>query len=181
MALHKPPLYQYAFYDPWDKYAYTLIRRLANAKRFPKLLGSRADKNQFLTTLIRTQKALHGWRRFLKDTLVQVRQHNAIDTNKLLKKYPPNSITKTKPAWVTYKEDKVVNDFIDELATRNIDFIGSDRTKGEFVLRFILGQLAHDWEWTIMMIWEMLGRKKQISVLLLNKEMKNFDHSKLFD
>ena len=97
-----------------------------------------------------------------------------------IQQYPPNSIAQNKPAWVTYKEDRVVSNFIDELATKKIDFIGSDRVKGEFVLRFILGQLGHDWKWTIMMIWEMLGAKKRISVAALNQELRNFDHSQLF-
>jgi hypothetical protein len=180
MALHKPPLYRYAFYDPWDKYAYDLIRQLAKAKRFPKLIGSRADKNQFLITLIRTQKALHGWRRFLKDTLAQIEKSNAIDTRTLIQQFPPKSIATNKPAWVTYHEDEVVSNFIDDLAKRKIDFIGSDRAKSEFVLRFILGQLGHDWEWTIMMIWEILGRKNQIRVTKLNKELTCFDHGQLF-
>jgi len=47
-------------------------------------------------------------------------------------------------------------------------------------MRFLLGQLGHDWEWTIMMIWEMLGNENGINVKQLNEEMKNFDYLGLF-
>ena len=51
----------------------------------------------------------------------------------------------------------------------------------EFILRFILGQLGHDWEQTIMMIWEMLGEDNSLFIDKLNKEMKNFDYLGIFE
>jgi hypothetical protein len=181
MAIHKIPQYRYSFFKPWDKEAFVLIKKIAKTKNYPKIIGSKEDKNQFLIMLIRTQKALHGWRKFLVDTLDQVKKTNSIDTRLLNKKYTPETVKKDVPAWVTYKEDKIVSDFIDKLATQKIDFLGTDKEISEFTLRFILGQLSHDWEWTIMMIWEMLGNKKQLSVKELNKEMRNFDYLKLFE
>ena len=82
---------------------------------------------------------------------------------------------------MTYEEDKIVSDFIDELATKKVDFEGSDLKIGEFVLRFILGQLGHDWEGTIMMVWEMLGDGDKLNLRELNQEMRNFDYLKLFE
>ena len=181
MTIQSPPQYRYSFFDPWDKQAYELIKKLAQSKEYPKILGTRDDKNIFLVTLIRTQKALHGWRKFLIDIIAQVKSNGIIDTIELIKKYPPESIAKDTPAWVTYKEDEIVSNFIDELATKKIDFVGTNEEISEFVLRFTLGQLGHDWEWTIMMIWEMLGNKDKLYINKLNKEMKNFDHSKLFE
>jgi len=131
--------------------------------------------------LIRTQKALHNWRDFLKDTLNQIKVTGSIDALSLITKYPHSSISKEVPEWATYPADKVVSDFIDELATRKITFVGSDEEIGEFILRFILGQLGHDWESTILMIWEMLGDGNTLNVHDLNNEMKNFDYLKLFE
>lgn len=181
MTIHKIPQYRYALFKPWDKEAFALIKKIAKTKKYPKIIGSKEDKNQFLIMLIRTQKSLHGWRKFLADTLEQVKKTNSIDTKSTIKKYPPESIKRDTPAWITYKEDRIVSDFIDKLATEKVDFLGSDKEISEFTLRFILGQLSHDWEWTIMMIWEMFGNKKQLSVKELNKEMRNFDYLKLFE
>jgi hypothetical protein len=180
MAISYPPKYRYTLFEPWDKEAFEFIKSIASAKQFPKIVGDRNNINQFLTALIRTQKSLHDWRDFLVDVLAQAKQ-GAINTPVLNKKYPPNSVSLADPAWVTYEEDKIVSGFIDELATRKVDFIGTGEEVSEFTMRFILGQLAHDWEWTIMMIWEMLGKENKISLARLNKEMKNFDYLKLFE
>lgn len=181
MTLHNPPFYRYSFFESWDKEAFNIIKEIAGTKNFPQIIGTDEDKNQFLVTLIRTQKSLHNWRDFLKDTLAQIAESGVIDTKQLNKKYPSQSISKDISEWVTYKEDKIVSDFIDELATRKIDFVGIDEEISEFVLRFILGQLGHDWEQTIMMIWEMLGAEDELFLKDLNKEMKNFDYLKIFE
>jgi len=76
--------------------------------------------------------------------------------------------------------DKIVNDFIDDLETKKIIFEGTNKEISEFVMRFILGQLGHDWEQTIMMIWEILGDKSTLNLKELNQEMKNFDYLNLF-
>jgi len=180
MAIKYPPQYRYSLFEAWDKKTFELITKIAKTKNYPKVLGSKKDKNQFLITLIRTQKALHDWRDFLIDTFDQIKRNNAIDTPTLNKKYPPSSISKEKPEWVTYEEDRIVSDFIDDLETKKIDFLGSDQELAEFVVRFTLGQLGHDWEWTIMMIWEMLGKEDSLSLEELNQEMKNFDYLNLF-
>jgi hypothetical protein len=144
-------------------------------------LGTKEEKNQYLVMLVRTQKSLHGWEEFLKDTLDQIKTTGVIDAKFFIEKYPSDSVSKNVPAWVTYEEDKIVSRFIDELATRNVDFIGSDEEIGEFILRFILGQLGHDWESTILMIWEMLGDENTINIHDVNNEMMNFDYLKLFE
>lgn len=180
MSIHVLPQYRYSLFESWDKEAFQLIKKIAHDKAYPKILGAKDDKNQYLITLIRTQKSLHGWREFLEKTLDQVKKTGEIDTVFLNKEYPPESIAKDTPKWVTYPEDTIVSEFIDELEERKIDFVGSDPDMAEFILRFILGQLGHDWESTIMMIWEMLGEDDKISVTDLNQEMKNFDYLKLF-
>lgn len=76
--------------------------------------------------------------------------------------------------------DKIVNDFIDDLETKKIIFEGTNKEISEFVMRFILEQLGHDWEQTIMMIWEILGDKSTLNLKELNQEMKNFDYLNLF-
>lgn len=180
MTNHNPPQYRYALFEPWDKEAFELIKEIGRNKSYPELKGSKEDKNKFLIALVRTQKSLHGWRDFLKDILVQIKQDGVIDTKLLSDKYPPERISREKSAWVTYKEDKIVDDFINELAIRKVSFIGTDEEMSEFVMRFFLGQLGHDWEQTIMMIWEMLGDNETLIVKQLNKEIKNFDYLKIF-
>lgn len=179
--LHNPPFYRYSLFEQRDKEAFNQIKEIGRTKNYPKINGSSDNKNQFLITLIRTQKALHDWRDMLVDVLKQIKDTNSINTPYLNKKYPPVSIGKNKPDWVTYKEDKIVSDFIDGLETRKLIFQGNDKEIAEFVIRFILGQLGHDWEQTIMMIWEMLGDKNILSLKELNQEMKNFDYLKLFE
>jgi hypothetical protein len=181
MAISYPPQYRYSLFEPWDKKAFRLIKQVGQTKNYPKILGTKKDKNQFLISLIRTKKALHDWRDFLVEIFHQVENTNSIDTRSLNEKYPPENISKDEPDWVTYKEDRIVSNFIDELETKKIDFIGSEKEVAEFVMRFILGQLGHDWEWTIMMIWEMLGNENKLSVKSLNNELKNFDYLKLFE
>lgn len=180
MAIHNPPYYRYALLEPWDKEAFALIKEIGRTKSYPKLKGSREEKNTFLIALLRTQKSLHDWRNFLKDMMAQITQSGTIDTAALTAKYPPESISKNRSEWATYEGDIIVDDFIDALATRNVDFIGTDAEISLFVMRFFLGQLGHDWEQTIMMIWEMLGDKDNLRVKLLNAEMKNFDYLGFF-
>lgn len=180
MAIHYPPKYRYALFTPWDKEAFYMIKEIAKKQDYPKILGSKDDKDQFLTMLITTQKSLHDWRHFLKDILDQIRGKGYIDTGSILKRYSSEDINKNIPAWVTYKEDRIVFDFMNELDNRKVDFSGTDREIGEFVVRFILGQLGHDWECTILMIWEMLGRKNKIKIGDLNTEMKHLDYLGLF-
>ena len=110
----------------------------------------------------------------------QIERDKKIDMKTFIKKHPSGSINKDSTSWVTYKEDKIVSRFIDELATRKVDFVGTDKETSEFIMRFILGQFGNDWEMTIMMVWEMLGNKKQLRVKDLNEEMKHFDYLKLF-
>ncbi|HIH11204.1 TPA: hypothetical protein HA241_03380 [Candidatus Woesearchaeota archaeon] len=181
MAIHNPPQYRYSLFEQWDRNTFALIRQIAKTSKYPLVNGSQEDRNQFLTILIRTQKSLHDWRDFPKDVIKQVQDNHQIDVISLNNKYPPESIAKDVPAWVTYEEDKIVSDFIDKLETRKIQFVGSDSETIEFVLRFILGQLGHDWEQTIMMIWEMLGDGNKLLLTELNKEMKNFDYERLFE
>jgi len=180
MAINNPPKYRYSLFEEWDKEAFETVKDIAKTKIFPQITGSGEDKNQFLITLIRTQKSLHNWKDFLKDTLNQIKSSGIINTKELNEKYPPESISKDIPQWVTYEEDKIVSDFIDELSTKKIDFLGTDQEISEFVLRFILGQLGHDWEQTIMMIWEMLGDENKVYVKDLSQELKNFDYLKIF-
>ena len=180
MAVHYPPQYRYSLFEQWDKDAFALIKEIARTEDYPKIIGSKEEKSKFLITLIRTQKSLHGWRQYLIDILAQIKGNNTIDTKILLNKYPPDSVAKQKPAWVTYEEDEIVNNFIDELASRKVEFIGTDKEIAEFILRFTLGQLGHDWEQTILMVWEVLGDENKLSVSNLNKEMKNFDYMGLF-
>lgn len=181
MAINNPPKYRYSFFEEWDREAFETIKNIAKTNFFPQITGSKKDKNQFLTTLIRTQKSLNDWRDFLKDTLDQIKSSGTINTKELNERYPPESIGKNVPEWVTYEEDKIVSNFIDELETRRIDFIGEDKEISEFVLRFILGQLGHDWEQTIMMIWELLGNENKVYLKALNEELKNFDYLKIFN
>lgn len=181
MALHNPPLYRYSFSDPRYREAFLQIKELATLKKYPTVLGSEQEKNQFLITLIRTQKALHGWEQILFDVLQQIKDNNSIDTREWNEKYPASYIGKDKPAWVTYSEDEIVNNFIDELAMREIRFVGTDDEISEFVLRFILGQLGSDWEMTIMMIWELLGEGNMLQINEANTELKNFDYMKIFE
>lgn len=181
MAIHYPPQYRYSLFEQWDKDAFALIKEIAETKNYPQITGTKEGKDKFLVMLIRTQKSLHGWRQFLIDVLDQVKKTNIINTRELLDKYPPESAGNDKPAWVTYEEDEIVNNFIDELASRKVDFEGTDEEIAELVLRFILGQLGHDWEQTIMMIWEILGNENKLSVKSLNQEMKNFDYLGLFE
>ena len=181
MSIHNPPRYRYFLHDEWDKKAFNYLKELGARKQYPKIMGTSDDKNQFLRILIRTQKALHHWSDMLKDVLQQIEESNVIDTVSLNQKYPPESIGKDVPAWVTYEDDKTVNCFIDELEARKITFQGTDDEITEFVVRFILGQLGVDWEQTILMIWEMLGKGNNLSIKELNKEMKNFDYIRLFE
>lgn len=180
MAIHDPPYYRYLLPQPWDKETFTFIATMARSKKFPRLTGTDSDKNKYLVMLLRTQKSNHDWRDFLKVTLTQIKESGTIDTASLINKYPADSITKEVPAWVTYPEDKIVSNFIDVLATKEIKFIGSDEEMGEFILRFIFGQLGLDWESTILMIWEMLGDGDTLHVNALNNEMKNFDYLGIF-
>ncbi len=180
MPIHNPPTYRYPLFDPWDKEVFEHIRVLASEETYPKLLGSKEDKDTLLVALIRTQKSTHGWRSLLKDTFDQIRQSGTIDTKALHKKYSPNSVGQDTPAWVTYKEDVIVNDFIDSLAHKRVNFVGSDVEIVEFILRFILGQLGSDWELTILMIWELLGDGSILIVSELNEEMRNFDYCGVF-
>lgn len=62
MAIHNPPKYRYALFNPWDKKTFYIIKEIAKKKNYPGISGSREDKNQFLTMLISTQKSLHGWK-----------------------------------------------------------------------------------------------------------------------
>lgn len=181
MAIHYPPHYRYSLFDAWDHEAFDLITKVGKSKQYPKIVGSNEEINRYLITLIRTQKALDDWRALLVDTFTQIKRTNTIDAKELIKKYPPESIGKDEPAWVTYEEDRIVSTFIDSLETRKLNFIGTDVEKGEFVMRFILGQLGHDWEQTIVLIWEMLGDESEISVKELNKELSNFDYLHLFE
>lgn len=180
MAIHNPPQYRYSLFEQWDKDAFALVKEIAETQNYPQITGTKEERDKFLVMLIRTQKSLHGWRQFLIDVLDQVRKTNTIDTKELLDKYPPESVGKDKPAWVTYEGDEIVSNFIDGLASKKVDFEGTDEEIAEFILRFILGQLGHDWEQTIMMIWEMLGDDNKLSVRSLNKEMENFDYLGLF-
>ena len=166
--------------DQWSKEAFSFIEKLAKTKKLPKIIGTKEEKNKYLVVLIRTQKSLHDWQQLPKDTLDQVKKIGAIDVASLVNKYPAQSISKKIPEWVTYPEDKIVSDFIDELDGKKLDFIGKDEEISEFILRFILGQLGHDWESTILMIWEMLGEDKTLSLASLNKEMRNFDYLHIF-
>lgn len=181
MAIHNPPQYRYSLFEQWDKDTFAFIKQLAKSKKYPRINGSEEDKNQFLVTLIRTQKSLHDWRDFPKDIINQIQKDHQIDVIVLNKKYPPESIAKDVPAWVTYEEDKIVSNFIDELETRKVNFIGTDQEIVELILRFILGQLGHDWEQTIFMIYEMLGNGDELQVKDLNQELKGFDYRKLFE
>lgn len=181
MAIQYPPQYRYSLFKKWDRETFNFIKRIAKTKKFPDVLSSKEEKNKFLITLIRTQKSLYDWRDFLKAIMDQIINKKHIDVSLLNKAYPSESISKDVPAWVTYEEDKIVSDFIDELETRQINFVGTDDEIAEFIFRFILGQLGHDWEQTIMMIWEMLGDENKLSVKRLNEEMKNFDYLGLFD
>ena len=180
MAIHDPPQNRYSLFEKWDKDAFALIKRLAKIGKYPKITGSPADINQFLTTLIRTQKSLHDWRDFPRDILAQIRDFNRIDTVDLNRKYPPEIIAKDMPEWATYEGDKIVSNFIDDLEVKQVQFMGKGQEITEFILRFILGQLGHDWEQTIFMIYEMLGNGKQLQVSELNREMEDFDYCKLF-
>ncbi len=157
-----------------------MIKTLGARKTYPTLTGTPENKNKYINMLIRTQKSLHDWRGFLKDTIVQIKKTRNIDALSLIRKYPPDSISKEVPEWVTYPADKIVSDFIDELETRKIAFVGSNKETGEFILRFILGQLDNDWESTILMIWEMLGDGDTLYLKDLNKEMRTFDYLNLF-
>lgn len=179
--LHNPPYYRYSLSETWNKKAFLQIKEIAKSKNYPKIFGSEEEINKFLIMLIRTQKSLHNWNDYLADILEQVEKNNIIDTKSLITKYPSSTIGKDKPTWVTYFEDQIVSDFIDELETREIKFIGTNQEISEFILRFILGQLGNDWEQTIMMIWEMLGNDDTLIVKELNAELKNFDYLKLFE
>jgi hypothetical protein len=180
MAIHYPPQYRYSLFEQWDKEAFALIKEIAKTKNYPQITGTKKEKDKFLIMLIRTQKSLLGWRQFLIDVLDQVKKTNIINTRKLLDKYPSESVGKDKPAWVTYEEDEIVNNFIDNLTDKKVEFEGTDKEIAEFILRFILGQLGHDWEQTIMVIWEMLGDEGKLSAKKLNAELKNFDYLGLF-
>jgi len=180
MSLHNPPYYRYPLVRAWDKETFVFIKTIARSNKLPHLIGTDSDKNKYLVMLIRTQKSLHDWRDFLKDTLNQMKETGSIDALSLITKYPGSSISKEVPEWATYPADKVVSDFIDELATRKIAFVGTDEQISEFISRFILGQLSNDWESTILMIWEMLGDGNTLNVKDLNNEMKNFDYLGLF-
>ncbi|OGK15658.1 hypothetical protein A3H80_02200 [Candidatus Roizmanbacteria bacterium RIFCSPLOWO2_02_FULL_37_19] len=181
MSIHYPPQYRYSLYTEWDKEAFSLLSKIGKSKKYPQVLGTSTDINQLLIIIIRTQKALHDWRDILKDILQQVKEKNIIDAVALNSKYPSESIGKDIPAWVTYPGDEIVNNFIDHLEKVNITFHGSNEEIAEFILRFILGQLGHDWEQTIMMIWEMLGEDNSLFIDKLNKEMKNFDYLGIFE
>lgn len=180
MAIHNPPQYRYSLFDQWNKDSFDFIKEIGKKKNYPQVNGTEEDKNTFLIALIRTQKSLHHWRDLLKDILFQIKKSGVINTELLNEKYPPEGISKEEPVWVTYEEDRIVSNFIDELATRKISFLGSDEEISEFTMRFLLGQLGHDWEWTIMMIWELLGDGDRLEVCRLNGEMKNFDYLQLF-
>ena len=110
-----------------------MIKGLAKSNNYPKIYGSQEDINQFLTTLIRTQKSLHDWRDFPKKLIEQIRYHNQINTVSLNKKYPPEIITKDVPEWATYEEDKIVSNFIDELGIKQIQYLGTRREIAELV------------------------------------------------
>jgi len=179
VSIGYPPKYRYLLPDDWDKEVFSLISAWAKDKQYPKILGSNEEKNKYLTMLIRSQKAFNNWRDLPKDTISQINLNGNIDAAFLNKKYPPSWISREIPAWATYQEDKLVSDFIDELETRKVNFIGTDQQTGEFILRFILGQLG-DWEVTILMISEMLGSANEIRLSDLNNELKNFDYAKLF-
>ena len=176
MSLSNPPKYRYPLNDQWDKDTFKLIRQIGKNRNYPKIIGNRDDINLFLKTLIRTQKALHDWRAMLEDIVAQIRESDIIKTAELNQKYPPESIGKDVPAWVTYHEDKTVSDFIDELETRKVKFVGTESEVSEFIIRFLLGQLGNDWEFTIFMIWEMLGDHDKVKLADLNLELINFDY-----
>lgn len=180
MAIHYPPQYRYSLFDDWDHNALALITKIGTTKKYPQIFGTKVEINNFLKILIRTQKSLNDWRALLVDVLDQVKKTNTINTKVINNKYPPESISKEEPVWVTYEEDRIVSQFIDSLETKDIDFIGTNTEVAEFTIRFILGQIGHDWEQTIILIWEMLGNESKLKLKELNNEFKNFDYLKLF-
>lgn len=179
--MNYPPKYRYLLPDDIDREMFEYIKNEGKNKDHFKLDGSEEDKNKFLILLIRTQKSLHDWRAIWIDILNEVKKNNIVDVRSLINKYPEDSIGDDVPDWVTYEGDRIVNDFIDELKTRKISFIGSEKEMIEFILRFWLAQLGSCWESSIMMIWEMLGDDSEISLLELNNELKGFDPLGIFN
>src|SRR3990167_8389736 len=95
MAIHNPPRYRYSLFDPWDTKALTIISQIAQAKKYPKIIAAHSEEiDAYLTMLIRTQKSLHDWRDFLKETLSEIDEKGTITVKPLLLKYPPESIDK---------------------------------------------------------------------------------------
>ena len=117
----------------------------------------------------------------MKDTFEQIKKSGSIDAATWIRKYASVDTGNEEPAWATYPGDKIVSKFMDEIATRNVAFVGTESEFGEFIFRYALGQLSNDWESTILMIWEMLGDGTTLNVKDLNNEMKHFDYLKIFE
>ena len=170
------PKYRYPLYKKWDKDCYKLIARFSSQKQIPTIFGTKKEINEFLKSLIQSQK-MDNWRKFFRTVLKSISSRQ-IDVPKILKQKFP--IPKGYEKWVVFREDREVSDFLDNLEKRQLQFMGSNKEIFEFILRFILTQLLLDWKSSLYALKETIGKNSRIRLKSLNKVLSEFDYTNVF-
>jgi len=177
--MKKIPEWQYPLYKESDKIAYSILENLGKSKKYPKLIGSKEEINDFLKLLLLSQK-IKDYRKF-RDIALNEFKKKEVNIPKILNKSKnlkiPIGIDKS---WAIFIQDKRICELIDNFQDTEIEFIGTNDEIVEFVVRFLLSQLLQDWRGLLMAVLLECLENKRVKISKLNNLLKIRDYTKIF-
>src|SRR3989338_4543962 len=145
------PEWQYPLYKDSDKAAYSQLKDLAKAGKYPRLVGTPSARDYFLKFLILSQK-IKDYRQF-RDRIIKNISSGEINLTRLLGENEELDIPKgIDLSWVVFMQDRRLCELIDLFQGKVIKFEGQDQEYGEFVVKFLLTQLLTDWRGPLMLV-----------------------------
>jgi hypothetical protein len=173
------PEWQYPLYKDSDRIAYSLFENIGKSGKYPEIIGTESEVNDFLKLMIVSQKS-KNYRQF-RDIAIEEIKSGRIDVPALLEKGKNLEYVKgVDESWAIFQQDKRICELIDAFYDAKIKFEGKNREIAEFIIRFFLSQLLQDWRGPKMaVVLECLNDKK-VKVSKLNKLLKIWDYTKIF-
>ncbi|NQU77361.1 hypothetical protein HQ544_01550 [Candidatus Falkowbacteria bacterium] len=177
--MKKIPEWQYPLYKESDKLAYLIFKKIGETKKYPPLVGSKEDINNFLKLLIASQK-MKKYRVF-RDIVLSQFEGGVINLTEVLKRSKKLKIPKgVDESWAIFQQDKRLCQLIDKIKNSRVKFQGTNNDINELIIRFFLSQLLQDWRGPLMAIILECQKKKVVRTSRLNKLLELWDYTEIF-
>ncbi len=163
----------YPLYKQSDKKAYNVLKGHVGKI----IVKDNVNIDELIKTILISQ-CYYNYRKIRDRIIEELDRNNRINSSNILKTVETVDID---CSWAVFRQDKEICDMCKKLKGKDVMYDGNNYTYSEFIIRFLLTQLMHDWRGPLIYVLKTSLENKRVNVPLLNAYLALWDFTNIFD